>query len=145
MEIEFALPDELTSVEQYKQIIDAFIAKHFSDRYFAYAIHEKIGALFNGQRHPHVHIIFSERLIDDVEKIKERSPKNFFKYPARKKNDGSLPFFWWKIFPAYFTCWLRSYPKWHTGVISSQEDDNPQFADLKEFRALRLKHILRRF
>ena len=37
--------------------------------------------------------MFSERLIDDVEKIKERSPKNFFKYPARNKKDGSLPLY----------------------------------------------------
>ena len=93
VEIEFALPNELTSIEQYKQIIDAFIDKHLTDHYFTYAIHEKFGALSNGQRHPHVHIMFSERIIDDVEKIKERSPKNFFKYPARKKKDGSEPSF----------------------------------------------------
>ena len=37
--------------------------------------------------------MFSERLIDDVEKIKERSACNFFKYPARKKKDGSEPSF----------------------------------------------------
>lgn len=89
MEIEFALPNELKTVEQYRKIIDAFIDKHLSNHYFAYAIHDKIGAMSNGQHHPHVHIMFSERLIDDVEKIKERSPKNFFKYPARKKKDGS--------------------------------------------------------
>ncbi len=89
MEIEFALPNELKTVEQYRQIIDAFIDKHLSNHYFAYAIHDKIGAMSNGQHHPHVHIMFSERLIDDAEKIKERSPKNFFKYPARKKKDGS--------------------------------------------------------
>ena len=93
MEIEFALPNELTTVGQYRQIIDAFISKHLSDHYYAYAIHEKFGSLSDGQRHPHVHIMFSERLIDDVEKIKERSPKNFFKYPARKKKDGSEPTF----------------------------------------------------
>ena len=37
--------------------------------------------------------MFSERLIDDVEKIKERSPENFFKYVARKKSDGTEPTF----------------------------------------------------
>ena len=92
VEIEFALPNELKTVEQYCQIIDAFIAKHLSDHYYAYAIHDKIGML-SGQRHPHVHIMFSERLIDDVEKIKERSAKAFFLYPARKKKDGSEPSF----------------------------------------------------
>ena len=102
VEIEFALPNELKTVEQYRQIIDAFIAKHLSDHYYAYAIHDKIGML-SGQHHPHVHIMFSERLIDDVEKIKERSANAFFLYPARKKKDGSLPSFEEK--------WERGAPK----------------------------------
>ena len=93
MEIEFALPNELKTVEQYRQIIDAFIAKHLSDHYYAYAIHNKIGVMSDGQHHPHVHIMFSERLIDDVEKEKERAACNFFKYPARRKKDGSEPSF----------------------------------------------------
>ena len=38
----------------------------------------------DGQHHPHVHIMFSERFIDDVKKIKERPAKYFFSYPARK-------------------------------------------------------------
>ena len=37
--------------------------------------------------------MFSERLIDEVENIKERAACNFFKYPARKKKDGSEPSF----------------------------------------------------
>ena len=102
VEIEFALPNELKTVEQYRQIIDAFIAKHLSEHYYAYAIHDKIGML-SGQRHPHVHLMFSERLIDDVEKRKERSAKAFFLYPARKKKDGSQPSFEEK--------WKRGAPK----------------------------------
>ena len=93
MEIEFALPNELKTVEQYRQIIDAFIEKHLKDHYYAYAIHDKIGVMSNGQHHPHVHIMFSERLIDEVEKKKERPAKYFFKYPARKKKDGKEPTF----------------------------------------------------
>ena len=92
-EIVFALPNELKTVEQYRQIIDPFIAKHLSDHYYAYAIHNKIGVMSDGQHHPHVHIMFSERLIDDVEKNHERDAKNFFLYPARKKKDGSEPSF----------------------------------------------------
>lgn len=92
VEIEFSLPNELTSVEDYKKIIDKFIDHHLKDHYYAYAIHDKLGAL-SGERHPHCHIMFSERLIDEVEKIKERSPKNYFKYAARKKADGSEPTF----------------------------------------------------
>ena len=45
MKIEFALPNELKTVEEYRQIIDAFIEKHLSNHYYAYAIHEKIGVL----------------------------------------------------------------------------------------------------
>ena len=118
VEIEFALPNELKTVEQYRQIIDAFIAKHLSEHYYAYAIHDKIGML-SGQRHPHVHIMFSERLIDDVEKIKERSSDAFFLYPARKKKDGSEPSFQER--------WKRGAPKdrkWcnHQYVIELRAD-----------------------
>ena len=84
MEIEFALPNELKTVEQYRQIIDAFIAKYLSDHYYAYAIHNKIGVMSDGQHHLHVHIMFSERTIDEVEQKKERVACNFFKYPIRK-------------------------------------------------------------
>ena len=69
---------------------------HLKNHYYAYAIHDKLGA-FSDERHPHCHIMFSERLIDDVEKIQEREPQNFFKYPARKKADGSLPSFQEKL------------------------------------------------
>lgn len=93
MEIEFALPNELNSVEQYRQIIAPFLEKHLKNHYYAYAIHDKIGMMSDGQRHPHVHIMFSERIIDDVEKTKERPAKFFFLYPARKKKGGSLPSF----------------------------------------------------
>jgi len=103
VEIEFALPNELKTVEQYRQIINAFIAKHLSNHYFAYAIHNKIGMMSEGQHHPHVHIMFSERLIDAVEKKKERAANAFFLYPARKKKDGSQPSFEEK--------WKRGAPK----------------------------------
>ena len=92
VEIEFSLPNELSNVEDYKKIIEKFLDLHLKNHYYAYAIHEKNGA-FSEVRHPHCHIMFSERLIDDVEKMQERSPKNYFKYPARKKADGSEPTF----------------------------------------------------
>ena len=75
-EIELSLPNELT-IEQNREIVDRFIANHVSNHYYAYAIHEKAGAL-SGERHPHVHIMFSERLIDDVEKVKERPACKYF-------------------------------------------------------------------
>ena len=91
-EIEFSLPNELTSVDEYREIVDEFLKKHLSNHYYAYAIHDKIGAMSNGERHPHVHIMFSERLIDDVEKKAERPAKLFFKYPARKRNGQDSTF-----------------------------------------------------
>ncbi len=69
-EIESSLPNELT-LEQNREIVDRFIANHLSNHYYAYAIHKKNGEL-SGELAHHVHIMFSERLIDDVEKISER-------------------------------------------------------------------------
>ena len=77
-EIELALPNELT-LEQQKEIINEFISHHLSDFYYAYAVHDKIGALSNEQNHPHAHIMFSERKLDDYEKEHERVRGMFFK------------------------------------------------------------------
>ena len=80
-EIELSLPNELT-LEQNREIVDKFISNHLSNHYYAYAIHEKAGEL-SGERHPHVHIMFSERLIDDVEKKGERPACKYFRRAAR--------------------------------------------------------------
>lgn len=80
-ELEMSLPNELT-LEQNLEIVNAFIAKHLSKHYYAFAIHEKAGAI-SGEKHPHVHIMFSERLIDDVEREKERPAYKYFKRAAK--------------------------------------------------------------
>ena len=80
-EIELSLPNEL-SLEQNREIVDRFLANHLANHYYAYAIHEKAGEL-SGERHPHVHIMFSERLIDDVERISERPACKYFRRAAR--------------------------------------------------------------
>lgn len=80
-EIELSLPNEL-SLEQNRTIVDQFIANHLANHYYAYAIHEKAGEL-SSERHPHVHIMFSERLIDDVEKIQERPACKYFRRAAK--------------------------------------------------------------
>jgi len=80
-EIELSLPNEL-SLEQNLEIVDRFISEHLSSHYYAYAIHEKVGKL-SGEWHPHVHIMFSERLIDDVEKIQERPAFKYFRRAAK--------------------------------------------------------------
>ena len=80
-EIELSLPNELT-LEQNREIVDRFLKNHLSSNYYAYAIHEKAGEL-SGERHPHVHIMFSERLIDDVERVNERPACKYFRRAAK--------------------------------------------------------------
>ncbi len=82
-EIEFALPNEL-SLEAQKEIISKFIDQHLKDFYYAYAVHDKIGAMSSGERNTHVHIMFSERKIDEYERIHEREPEHFFKQANKK-------------------------------------------------------------
>lgn len=78
-EIEFALPNELT-LEQQKAIVEKFLDLHMKDHYYAYAIHNKVGTLDStGQEHPHVHIMFNTKLIDEQERKQERPPELFFK------------------------------------------------------------------
>ena len=70
-----ALPKELT-VAQRIELAEAFIAE-FADRYrypFTCAIHNHAGALA-GQDQPHLHLIYSERHVDGI----ERTPEQFFK------------------------------------------------------------------
>lgn len=86
-EIEFALPNELTT-EEHKKIINTFIEHHLSNHYYAWAIHDKVGTMDNVQNHPHVHIMFSTKENDEVEKNQERPPELYFKkynfrYPDR--------------------------------------------------------------
>lgn len=83
-EIEFALPNEL-NLEQQKEIISTFIDHHLKDHYYAYAVHDKIGAMSNGEINTHVHIMFSDRELDKIEKEQERTPKMFF-HKANSKN-----------------------------------------------------------
>lgn len=81
-EIEFALPNEL-SLPQQKEIINKFIENHLKDFYYTYAIHDKIGVMSNGEHNTHVHIMFSDRKLDDAEMEKERPASRFFSYPSR--------------------------------------------------------------
>ena len=83
-EIVFSLPNELP-VEKSKEILDRFIEKHLKNHYYAWAIHEKVGAMSAGERHPHVHLMFSTREIDDVERSEERAPEVFFKRANAKE------------------------------------------------------------
>ena len=49
-ELEMSLPNELT-LKQNLEIVKGFIGKHLSNHYYAYAMHEKAGAI-SGEKHP---------------------------------------------------------------------------------------------
>lgn len=82
-EIVFSLPNELT-LDQQKEMIQDFLDAHMQDYYYAYAIHDKVGVMSNGERHPHVHLMFSTRKIDAHEQSHERPPSLFFKRANEK-------------------------------------------------------------
>jgi hypothetical protein len=68
-----ALPKELTS-EQRIELAEQFI-QEFADRYqypYSCAIHHHVGSL-GGQEQPHLHLIYSERHVDGI----ERTPEQF--------------------------------------------------------------------
>lgn len=77
-EIVFALPNELP-FEAQKEIVETFIGRKLNDHYYAYAIHDKIGAMSDGAHNVHVHIMFTTRKNDEYEKTVGRSDANFFK------------------------------------------------------------------
>ena len=81
-ELEFALQNELT-LEQNLEIVNRFIQENLPDHYYTLAVHDKIGAMSDGTHNLHVHLVFSTRLIDEVEKKKERKRSAYFRYPLR--------------------------------------------------------------
>ena len=70
-----ALAKELTAAQR-SELAEQFIAE-FADRYqfpYSCAIHNHQGSL-GGQEQPHLHLIYSERSVDEI----ERTPEQFFK------------------------------------------------------------------
>lgn len=74
-EIEFALPNELSREEQ-KKIVDDFIKDYLPDKAYTYAIHEPKSRL-SEEKNPHVHIMFSERIVDD--RTRDMTEEEYFK------------------------------------------------------------------
>lgn len=75
-ELEFSLPNELSREEQVR-LVDEFIREIIPDNPYTYAIHEVESSIY-GEKNPHCHLIFSERLLDDRSKdIKTK--EEFFK------------------------------------------------------------------
>ena len=86
-EIVFSLLNELNTSQQ-AEIVERFLDKHLRDYYYAWAIHDKIGSMSNGERHTHVHIMFSTRKLDDYERTVGRMPELFFKRAAAEPEKG---------------------------------------------------------
>ena len=79
-EIEFAIPRELKTPEEQNRFAMVFAAKMVGETHpFRLAIHDKKAA--DGGRNVHAHLMFSERLLDGI----ERNPEQFFSR-ANKKN-----------------------------------------------------------
>ena len=74
-EFEMALPKELSDIQR-GQLVREFVAEQIGDRHaYAWAIHEPRG------HNPHVHVMFSERLRDGIERNREQ----YFKRANRKQ------------------------------------------------------------
>lgn len=71
-EIEFSLPIELGSKENYIKFAKEYCKEIMGDNHvYAFAIHENDGAI-SGKKNPHVHLVYSDRIIEhDREVVKE--------------------------------------------------------------------------
>lgn len=82
-EMEIALPRELTS-EQQIQLVREWVKQEIGDRHaYQWAIHVPTAA--DGGEQPHVHLMFSERQVDGI----DRDPEQYFKrYNAKHPERG---------------------------------------------------------
>lgn len=78
-----ALPRELT-IEQRHELVKEWIEQEIGDKHaYQYAIHNP--PALDGKEQPHVHLMFSERLIDGI----ERDPNQYFKrYNSKHPEKG---------------------------------------------------------
>jgi MobA/MobL family len=82
-EMEIALPRELDAGERIA-LVRAFVAQEIGERHaYQWAIHTPLAA--DGKEQPHVHLMFSERQVDGI----ERDPQQYFKrYNAKHPEQG---------------------------------------------------------
>lgn len=70
-EYEIALPRELTK-EQRLELVREFVRQEIGDKYtYTFAIHNPTAAIDGGEQ-PHAHIMFSERIIDGIDRPAEQ-------------------------------------------------------------------------
>mgnify|MGYP003030994807 FL=1 len=63
-EIEFAIPNELEREEQI-ELVQEYIKEIIPENAYSYAIHE-VDSAIHGQKNTHVHLMFSERIMDEA-------------------------------------------------------------------------------
>lgn len=81
-EIEFSLPNELSD-EQCIELLQDYVRREFGTKHaYTFAFHSKISEL-SGVRHKHAHVVYSERVIDGV----ERGPEQYFGRAAKLGSD----------------------------------------------------------
>lgn len=81
-EIEFSLPNELSD-EQCIELLQDYVRREFGTKHaYTFAFHSKISELA-GVRHKHAHVVYSERVIDEV----ERGPEQYFGRAAKQGAD----------------------------------------------------------
>ena len=89
-EIEIALPREFSS-EENKKIVDEFCEYLFGKEYvYNYAIHSPYA--YDGEKQPHVHIMFYERKIDNIKREKD----GYFKRYDSKEKGGWIKDIKWR-------------------------------------------------
>jgi hypothetical protein len=83
-EFEIALPRELTPAQRV-QLVQDFVSQKIGDRHaYSFAIHNPKAAIDGGEQ-PHAHVMYSERIIDGI----ERTEDLFFKrYNAKAPERG---------------------------------------------------------
>lgn len=80
-EYEVALPREMTPAQRLDLVRD-FVRQELGDRHaFTFAIHNPRASIEGGEQ-PHAHIMFSERVLDGIERL---TPEHYFKRANSKK------------------------------------------------------------
>lgn len=84
-EFKIALPEEL-SLEENISLVEKFIQNNLPMQPYTYAIHSKPAKMDPNHMNVHVHLMFSDRMLEEDRNI---SIENFFKRHSRKK-DGTI-------------------------------------------------------
>lgn len=80
-EFELALPNELTP-DQARDLVREFVAQEIGEKHaYTFAIHNGTAALDGVQKNRNAHIMFSERILDGI----DRGPDLFFRRANKKK------------------------------------------------------------